>query len=201
MYGDENGTSRIDERPIRPVASSGPQEWQREQPGGGNYPTQGNYAGNIPSRGRGGIDPRTVMTILGIFASVCAVMVFISTFLPWFSVNGVSHTGMELMTMDAQGFFMIRWGGGGIIFTGFFSLLFGALMLIAAILLFVDNRGGAIWSITIGVFGFFLALVNIIMVYTTYDAPSAAPGIGQWLMLGFSIIILVCGAVGLRYSQ
>lgn len=141
------------------------------------------------------------MTILGVFASLSAVMVFISTFLPWFSTGGVSYNGMNLMTMNADGFFMVRWGGGGIIFTGFFSLLFGALMLIAAILLFLDNRAGATWSIVIGVFGFFLALVNIIMVYTTYDAPGTTPGVGQWLVLGFSIIILICGAVGMRYSQ
>jgi hypothetical protein len=144
-------------------------------------------------------DSGLILTVLGIISALAAVLVFVSTFLPWISSGGVSHSGSNLMTSASKGFLLIRWGWGGILFTGFFSLLIGALMIIPVILLLLEKRSGASWAIALGVLGFFIALVNIIMVYATYTGQNAAAGL--WLFLGASIAILACGIVGLRFSQ
>ncbi|MBU4179754.1 MAG: hypothetical protein KJ625_07445, partial [Actinobacteria bacterium] len=140
-----------------------------------------------------------VTMILGIIVALGMVMVFVSAFLPWVTSAGASTSGVSLMTMQGEGFFMIRWGWGGMLFTGFFSLVIGALMIIPAILLLLNKRGGPSWAIVTGVFGFFMALVNVIMVYATYD--NGGVGAGLWLMLIFSIMVLVCGIVGVRYAE
>ncbi|MBN2169301.1 MAG: hypothetical protein JW738_08660 [Actinobacteria bacterium] len=204
MNEDGMDGNQLGERPVRPVASSGPANLPPVQhPPQAGYRSPADYRRSVPPPPKG-VDSGLVMTVLGAVAALSAVMVFISTFLPWVSIGGVSTTGINLMSSNTEGFFMVRWGWGGIIFTGFFSLLLGSLMVIAVIMLFLNKRGGATWSVITGVFGFFLALVNIIMVYTSYDpggVSGATPGAGQWLMLGFSIIILICGAVGLRFAE
>ena len=177
-------------------ANSGVMLMSTGGPGAGYQPRYG-YPPAVPQQGKGA-GSRMVMTIVGIVVALGMVMVFVSTFLPWVTSPGGSISGTNLMTMQGEGFFMIRWGWGGMLFTGFFSLVIGALMIIPAILLLLNNRGGASWSIVTGVFGFFMALVNVIMVFATYDNGSV--GAGLWLMLAFSIVVLACGIVGLRYA-
>ena len=177
------------------ASASGPPGWQQGPP---PVQTQYGYRPVVPQQGRGA-GSGMVTTILGIVVALGMVMVFVSAFLPWVTSAGASTSGVSLMTMQGEGFFMVRWGWGGMLFTGFFSLVIGALMIIPAILLLLNKRGGSSWAIVTGVFGFFMALVNVIMVYATYDNGSV--GAGLWLMLTFSIVVLVCGIVGVRYAE
>ncbi|MBU4173413.1 MAG: hypothetical protein KKB90_04525 [Actinobacteria bacterium] len=177
------------------VSATGPPGWQQGPP---PVQTQYGYPPVVPQQGRGAGTGMVTM-ILGIIVALGMVMVFVSAFLPWVTSAGASTSGVSLMTMQGEGFFMIRWGWGGMLFTGFFSLVIGALMIIPAILLLLNKRGGPSWAIVTGVFGFFMALVNVIMVYATYD--NGGVGAGLWLMLIFSIMVLVCGIVGVRYAE
>lgn len=177
------------------VSATGPPGWQQGPPPG--QPQYG-YRPVVPQQRRGA-GSTMVTTILGIVVALGMVMVFVSSFLPWITSAGASTSGVSLMTMQGEGFFMIRWGWGGILFTGFFGLVIGALMIIPAILLLLNKGGGSSWAIVTGVFGFFMALVNVILIYATYGNGSA--GAGLWLMLAFSIVVLVCGIVGVRYAE
>lgn len=203
QQGDTGDRPMGNERPpgVREPAepAGGPGRPPVQPPNRPGYQQQ-QYRRRVPRqpKGTGGMEPETVTTILGAIVALGAVVVFISTFLPWFKVGGVSDTGVQLMTLEGEGFFMIKWGWGGILFTGFFSLLIGTLMIIPVIALFLNKRSGASWSIVTGVFGFFISLVNIIMVYSTYE--NGGVGVGLWLMLVFSIAVLVCGSIGIRYS-
>ena len=177
------------------VSATGPGGWQQGPP-----PVQPQYGYRpvVPRQGRGA-GSGMVTTILGIVVALGMVLVFVSSFLPWVTSSGASTSGVTLMTMQGEGFFMIRWGWGGMLFTGFFGLVIGALMIIPAILLLLNKGGGSSWAIVTGVFGFFMALVNVIMVFATYDNGSV--GAGLWLMLAFSIVVLICGIVGVRYAE
>jgi hypothetical protein len=184
------------------LRASGPPGWPPGQdPARRTYSPRYGYRPEANLAGGPGDERETVTTILGVVAALSSVMVFISSFLPWISsqgAQGVSTTGIQLMTANIEGFFMIRWGWGGILFTGFFGLVFGAVMLIPAILLLLNRRSGATWSIVTGVLGFFIALVNIIMVFSTYEGVKASAGL--WLMLVFSVIVLLCGIIGMRFT-
>jgi hypothetical protein len=138
----------------RPAAPQYPQQY--------NYPPPGPEQAPIPPE-----ESSLILTVVGIVAALAAVLAFVSTFLGWISVSGVSSSGGNLMTMSGKGTFVIRWGWGGILFKGFFSLLIGALMIIPVILLLLNKRSGATWAITVGVLGFFIALIDVIMVYAT----------------------------------
>lgn len=170
----------------------------------GQRPVQPQYQQQYPPQVPQAPDKESgiVLTILGVVVTLFTVLEFISSFLPWVTTGAVSNSGINLMTsrgLGFQGFFMIRWGWGGILFTGFFSLFFGALMLIPVILFLLNNPDGASWAIVLGVLVFFIALVNIIMVYSTLNASGV--GAGLWVMLASAIVLLVCGIVALRFSS
>lgn len=166
------------------------------------YQPQYGYAPQAPRQEQGGADSGLVMTILGIVTALFSVLIFISAFLPWIMTGGVSRSGMNLMTSPGKGFFMISWGWGGILFSGFFSLLFGAFMIIPVILLLLNRQSGASWSIGLGVLVFFTALVNVIMIYATFsDYGGASVGAGLWSLLASAVVVLACGIVGLRFSS
>jgi hypothetical protein len=165
------------------------------------YQPQYGYAPQAPRPEEGGSDSGMVLTILGIVTALFSVLIFISTFLPWITISGVSRSGFNLMTSPGQGFFMISWGWGGILFSGFFSLLFGALMIIPVILLLLNKRSGGSWCIGLGVLLFFIALVDVIMIYSTFsDYGGASVGAGLWSLLASAVVVLACGIVGLRFS-
>lgn len=187
---------------VRSMSASSPSGWPPGRtPVTQGYQPQYEYPPEVPERRGPGRDRSGLVTaILGVVASLGAVLVFVSTFLSWITHEAVSTTGFSLMTVEQEGFFMIRWGWGGILFTGFFSLVMGLFMIIPAILLLQNNRNGASWSIATGFLGFFIALVNIIMIYATFDQPVSA-GAGLWLFLAFSTGVLICGIVGLRYVE
>lgn len=192
------GTAAGSQRGAAPGAGSGqPQgRWQQQQ-----YGYRSGVQQPKPGKGYGGSGGASI--ILGSVAALSAVLVFISTFITWLHQSGVFISGISLMsTTEMEGFFMIRWGWGGMVFTGFFSLLLGAVMIIPVILLYLNKRSGASWSIVTGVFGFFIALANIILIFTTFPEGSrASAGAGLYLMLAFSVGVLVCGIVGMRYTQ
>lgn len=166
------------------------------------YQPQYGYAPQAPRQEEDGADSGLVMTILGIVAALFCVLIFISTFLPWITIGGVSRSGMNLMTSPGQGFFMISWGWGGILFSGFFSLFFGALMIIPVILLLLNRPIGASWAIGLGVLVFFTALVNVIMIYSTFsDYGGASVGAGLWSLLASAVVVLACGIVAFRFSS
>ncbi|MHB8895715.1 MAG: hypothetical protein ACYC99_11150 [Candidatus Geothermincolia bacterium] len=183
-----------------PILAAGPPGWQTEGQRQPQYTQQYGYQ-PPPAPEQQPVPPgesTIILTVLGIVAALGAVMVFVSTFLPWVAVGGASQSGNNLMTMTAKGNFAVRWGWGGILFTGIFSLIIGGLMIIPVILLLLNKRSGASWGITLGVIGFFIALVNVIMIYATYNGASA--GGGLWVFLGGSIVLLACGIIGLRFS-
>jgi hypothetical protein len=167
-------------------------------------PIQPQYEQQYPPRAQLPEDREStaVLTILGVVAALATVLEFISAFLPWVMTGGVSVSGINLMTSsgyEADGFFMIRWGWGGILFTGFFALFFGAFMLIPVILFLLNKPSGASWAIVLGVLAFFTGLVNVIMIYATLETSSV--GAGLWAMFASAIVMLICGIVGMRVSE
>lgn len=163
---------------------------------------------------------RSPAMILGASVSVCSIFIFISSFLPWIRVDfmGVkeSLTGSGLMAPSGEfwegfmdGFFMLRWGGGqgagggGMLFTGFWSLALAAAVVALAVLLFMNKGTGCKLAVITGAIGFVIALVDIIMIFAVVGSEyfPYAPGSGLWLLLLFSVALCAAGMVGLGYVE
>ena len=134
--------------------------------------------------------------IVGALAGASGIVMIISTFLEWISGSGM--TGWSMMFSSGFGTtrnFLFSMGASKIVFTGFWSLLFGILVIAGAVTLMTGWGGANGLVLTGGILGLGLSVVSIIMIYTLKPV-AFAPGPGLWLFAVFSLIAAVAGAVG-----
>src|SRR5665647_171954 len=140
--------------------------------------------------------PYPAARIVGAVAGASGVLVIISTFFSWISGSGV--TGWSMMSRGGFGTsqnFLFSTGGSRIVFSGFWSLLFGVLVVAGAVTL-VTGWGGANGLVLAGgILGLGISVVSIVMIYTVKPI-ALAPGVGLWLFAVFSLIAAVAGGVG-----
>ena len=140
--------------------------------------------------------PYPAAPIVGVLAGASGIAMIISTFLEWFSNTSVSGWSM----MSSSGFgtthnFLFSVGASKIIFTGFWSLLLGIIVVAGAVTL-VTGWGGANGLVLVGgILGLAISVVSIVMIYTVKPI-ALAPGVGLWLFSVFSLIAAVAGGVG-----
>jgi hypothetical protein len=107
----------------------------------------------------------------------------------------------ELEDEKMPGNFLVR-TGETVLFTGFWSLLFGAAIIAAAALIVLRKKAGGIAALGVGGVGLVMAVVNITMVYTTMQPDSevssmmsVGSGVGLWMFLAFSLIAVAAGII------
>ena len=141
--------------------------------------------------------PYPAAPIVGVLAGASGILMIISTFLAWISGSGMSGWSM----MFSSGFgtthnFLFSLGASKIIFTGFWSLLFGILVVAGAVTL-VTGWGGANGLVLAGgIIGLAISVVSIVMIYTLSSPIAFSPGPGLWLFAVFSLVATVAGGVG-----
>jgi len=140
--------------------------------------------------------PYPAAPIVGVLAGASGIVMVISTFLVWISASGI--TGWRMMSSSGFGTthnFLFSTGASKIIFTGFWSLLFGIIVVAGAVTL-VTGWGGANGLVLAGgILGLGISVVSIVMIYTVKPI-ALAPGVGLWLFAVFSLIAAVAGGVG-----
>jgi hypothetical protein len=162
---------------------------------------QGYAAGYAPAAGKPGGS-----VLLGILTMLLGAVVVGSTFLQWVTTPmgaGVNITGWFVM----QGGFEVFGGGfnvvlsqqGTIFFTGFFSLLLGALVLLGGIVTLIRRRPGGVLTLLFALAASVLSAVNITMVFAKMEGSS--PGVGLYLFAGASLAALVLGIISLSSSS
>ena len=209
-------TQQIPKYPQEPAAPGFQPGVPIEQPPGLPRP------GAPPRRSSGGV-------ISGIAVMVCGIAIIVSTFLAWVSVGGrVSGTsasagaGISGWNTFHQGlgfgsgsnWSFIATGDGLLFFTGFFSLIFGLLLLVMGILILSRLKFGAVLGLIFGILSVGIAAVNIVMIYVklsgtsvsgtvegySYSA-SVGPGIGLWIFAALSLVAVVFCIVSFRYIK
>jgi len=146
-----------------------------------------------PGRGR---MPYPAAPIVGAVAGAAGVLVIISTFFSWISGSGV--TGWSMMFRSGFGTsqnFLFSTGGSRIVFSGFWSLLFGVLIVAGAVTLITGWGGANGLVLTAGILGLIISVLSIVMIYTV-KLLSLTPGAGLWMFAVFSLIAAVAGGVG-----
>lgn len=148
-----------------------------------------------------------ISIVLGVTGLLAGAAVAASTFLSWLSVSGLRYavdipaaTGWNLMRTGSDftgnSIYLMFVGDGSIFFTGFFSLLLGALLILGAFIIFFRQRAGGAITLAFSALTCGVAGVNVAMVYT--NMPSFySPAVGLWLFLGAAIVALVVGIVGI----
>ena len=140
--------------------------------------------------------PYPAAPIVGAVAGVSGVLVIISTFFSWIAGSGV--TGWSMMSKGGFGTsqnFLFSTGGSRIVFTGFWSLLFGVLIVAGAVTLITGWGGANGLVLTAGILGLIISVLSIVMIYTV-KLLSLTPGAGLWMFAVFSLIAAVAGGVG-----
>ena len=149
---------------------------------------------------------------MGVITLLCGLLVIASTFLAWTTgspvVGANSSSGWNIMRASTSaalqeggggGFNLALTGEGTIFFTGFWSMLLGALILLGGVTILFRRRAGGVLTLLFGVGASMLAAVNVAMVFTKMSSPYASiyPGPGLWVFLAFSLLALALGITGL----
>ena len=121
-----------------------------------------------------------------------AVVLVISTFLNW--VQGSTGWNLMFRSFGTSGTFFLTWWSKGLLFTGFWSLILGALVAAAGVMLFA-NRNGSNLVIACGVAGLLLALFDIVVVFANSLYFPAGPGAGLWVFAGVCLVAIGLGLV------
>lgn len=120
-------------------------------------------------------------------------------FLPW----TVGYTGYRLFTLftyavsEYRGNFLFRTypGRASVLFTGFWPLLAGLVLFVAAVGVYFKMKGSA-WVVTCtGAIAGSLALVNILVIYIQLQPGTVTihPGAGLWTYLGGCVCAVALG--------
>lgn len=138
--------------------------------------------------------PNLAAPIASILIISSGALVLLGTFLDW--IFGLS--GWDLMF--GGGFasgrnFLFSWGRG-IFFSGFWSLLFGVLIILGGVILLTDRVYGSDLTLVSGVVVLAISVVNIVMAYINTTA-AVGPGAGLWLVAVFAFLAVIFGAVGI----
>ncbi len=149
--------------------------------------------------------------ILSSLLLFCGIATMLSTFFEWLVYMGTQVTGWEYMasthplsTQPGKSILFCHiWGS--LWFTGFWSLLFGSLIVLGAYLVYRGMRSGGILSLLIGLAGSSLAIVNVLASRTfervAFEQAEVViiSGIGYGLLVFMiaSALAVVLGAISL----
>ena len=139
--------------------------------------------------------------IVGVLAGASGILMIISTFLEWISRSGM--TGWSMMFSSGFGTaqnFLFSTVASKIVFTGFWSLLFGILVIAGAVTLLTGWGGANGLVLTGGILGLAISVVSIVMIYNV-KLIAFAPGPGLWLFAVFSLMAAVAGGVGTSQAR
>jgi hypothetical protein len=145
--------------------------------------------------------PYPAAPIVGVLAGASGVVIIISTFLGW--ISGIAMSGWSMMFSSGFGTtqnFLFSIGSSKIVFTGFWSLLFGILVVAGAVTLVTGWGGADGLVLTAGLLGLGISVVSIVMIYTVKPV-ALAPGVGLWLFAVFSLIAMIAGVVGISQGE
>lgn len=174
-----------------PYHPQGQQYWPAPPPGA---PYQQQFAAS----GRRG------SVVAGVMALLAGAALVASTFLPWVSMSAMGYSasvsGYGYMTGTASGsgsgsFSVVLTGGGVVFFTGFFSLLFGALVMAGGLVTLFRRRLGGVLVFAFALPAAGLAAVDVAMAMTKVSGGSASVGI--WMFAGAAFAALATGIAGL----
>lgn len=137
--------------------------------------------------------PNLAAPIASVLMIVSGAIVILGTFFNWI----FSQSGWDLMFRG--GFpsgrnFLFSWGHG-ILFSGFWSLLFGVLIILGGVILLTDRVYGSDLVLVSSVIVLAISVVDIVMAYVN-TSQAIGPGVGLWLVAVFAFLALIFGAVG-----
>jgi len=184
--------SKIRQHPVGSNLEKGADDMDRMQPV--QQRVEINQQPSVEQR-RGSM-PYPAAPIVGVLAGASGALIIISTFLTWISGSGMS--GWRMMFSSGFGTtrnFLFSIGASRIIFTGFWSLLLGILVVAGAVTLVTGWGGANGLVLTAGILGLAFSVVSIVMIYLVKPI-ALAPGAGLWLFAVFSLIAAVSGGVG-----
>lgn len=125
-----------------------------------------------------------------------------STFFSWFHGAGLfEDSGWEVMR-TMSGNFLWKAGDGKIFFSGFWSLAFGVLLVVAGVIFMLRGRAGGAVAVAAGLLAGGVACVNVVMLFTVFSGEfgSISPGVGLWAFAGAAVVALVIGIIGVARS-
>lgn len=134
--------------------------------------------------------PNIAGPIGAILTVASGVLVLIATWLNW--VAGVTGWGLMFRSFGTTGNFLFSWGPRTFLFSGFWSLLFGILIILGGLILFGDYNGSNL-SFVAGIMGLLIAVTNIVIIYVN-TGPLGQPGGGLWLFAIMSLLTAIFGA-------
>lgn len=134
--------------------------------------------------------------VLGALLGATGIAIFVSAFFIW--VLGL--TGWNLMFgkhFGPESNMFFAYAGGLLVFSGFWALVLGLLIMAAAVLAFTGSRISGILAVTVSVIGLILSVGSIA---TAYDRGLNA-GVGLFLFAAFSLIALVLGITSILQQR
>lgn len=131
------------------------------------------------------VSPRGAMIVM-----LAAALIIISTFINW--VQGSTGWNIVFRSFGTSGTFFLTWWSKGLLFSGFWSLLIGILIVVGGIMFLTDREGGTL-LVACGIAGVVIALFDIVMIYANGAYFPAGPGLGLWLLVGISLVTVALG--------
>ena len=119
---------------------------------------------------------------------LAAAAIIASAFLNW--VQGSTGWNLVYRSFGTSGNILFTWWTKGLLFSGLFCLLLGALLVAAAIILLARRRGNRL-ALAAAAAGLLLAAVNIVVIYANTLYFPAGPGLGLWMFAGVSLLTLL----------
>lgn len=193
-------------RPTPPVVPPGAAVPPGLAPAPPGVPHQTPYAARrpVPPAARAATAGRRGSPVAGILTVIAGATIFVSTFLSWLSTGRFfAGSGLDILRSSAEGGnFIFRYDSGMLFFSGFWSLLVGALLILAGIIMLFRGRAGGGIAVLFSIVGIGVSAVNVIMIYTKFRSNFGpiSPGFGLWIFAGASICALVLGLIGLSSS-
>lgn len=126
--------------------------------------------------------------IAGALVTASGVGVFISAFLPWFG----GFTGWRIMFgphLTPQSNMLVVSRPGLLVFTGFWAMVFGALMVAGGMMLLADLGAGGVLVIVTSLVSLTFSAISIV----TINNQNVSAGAGLLIFGVFSLVALVLG--------
>lgn len=148
--------------------------------------------------------------IVGMLTAAAGIVILLTTFMTW--IRGL--TGWDLMagteftggTLQSNFLWRVPSGRSLLVFTGFWSLLIGVLMVVSGLLMIWRHRSGGSLATLFGAIGTAIGVWNLVNIYVlrtgfrvpgvTIGGGNIVPGIGIWLFTIISFIALIHGILG-----
>lgn len=137
--------------------------------------------------------PNIASPVGAILLIVTGALVMISTFLSWvgpFTGWGLMYSGS---VSGRTSNFLFTIVNPGIVFSGFWALLFGFLIILGGVMLLLRLNGSSLAMIS-AFLGLVIAVVNIVFIYINSSGFPSGPGAGLWMFAIVCLIGILLGA-------